>query len=132
MRAGICNRSTREAPATCDTRHRIRASSTAAASSLAGATEYRRGLAGRDAREHAGTVFFYQKRRLTHYVATDATSVGGLNRVTGNTGNSVVVEGPFDVRILCQRAGKKRGRVVASLPTRKAPALTPVPTSHPI
>ena len=68
-----------------------------------------------DAAEQTRAVFFHQQCRLSHYIAPDATPTGRLNRVTRDAGHAIVIERPFDMRVLRQRAGKKGRRVVTRL-----------------
>ena len=65
-----------------------------------------------DAAEQTRAIFFDQQCRLSHHIAPDAAPTGRLNGVTRDARHAIVIERPFDMRVLRQRAGKKGRRVV--------------------
>src|SRR5436309_2497960 len=62
--------------------------------------------------QQSGAILFHQQGRFAHYVSANAVSGSGLNSMTGNTRDAVIIERSFDVRIFCQSASEKRRGVM--------------------
>src|ERR1044072_5154454 len=65
--------------------------------------------------EQPRAIFLEQPRRLAHDVAANPTSVYRLHRVAGDARYTIVIERPFDFRVLRQSSGEQRCRVMTRL-----------------
>src|SRR2546421_12679141 len=68
-----------------------------------------------DTGEQTRPVLSHQQRGFAHHVSTDPMSVCRLNRMTGDARNAVIVERPFDMRVLRHRTTEQRCRVMTRL-----------------